>query len=358
MTMAADLTLRGFPVRLWDFPEYRGKTLAAIRARGGIELVGARQGFAQLQPEHLPEDISQAIDGADLVMLIVPAYGHAKAARVCAPYLRSGHHVVVGPSTGGALEVWNELLKAGVEQVPVAEMLSLIYTCRLRDATTADLYYVKDYMPIGVQPSEYTDEVVARLQLLYPQVVGAKNVMETSVNNVNPVLHIAPMLLNLGRIETTEGDFLFYRESVTASVGRLMDKMDAERVALAELLGFERFSLADFMREMYQVEGANAAELLANSPAHRSTRAPFGIGHRYLTEDVPYGLVPMLSIARLVGHEMPLTRLFVKLASALADKDWSTAGRSAEQLGLADLSPEDLSAFLRHGRGDAHHQQA
>lgn len=358
ITMAADLTLRGFAVRLWDFPAYRDKSIEAIGRRGGIELVGARQGFASLRPEQLPLDIAQAIDGASLVMLIVPAYGHATAARVCAPHLRPGQYVVVGPSTGGALEVWNELRKAGVKQVPVAEMLSLIYTCRLRDETTADLYYVKDYMPIGVQPSENTASVVERLSLLYPQVVGAKNVMETSVNNVNPVLHIAPMLLNLGRIETTEGDFLFYRESVTNSVGRLMDKMDAERVALAELLGFQRFSLADFMREMYQVEGANAEELLASSPAHRSTRAPFGIGHRYLTEDVPYGLVPMLSIARLVGHEMPLTRLFVNLASALADTDWSTAGRSAEQLGLADLSPEDLSAFLQYGRSDAHHQQA
>lgn len=349
VTMAADLTLRGWQVRMWDFPEYNSGTINAIRRRGGIELVGAREGFANLRPEQLPSEVEDAIAGASTVMFIVPAYGHATAARACAPHLRPGQIVVVGPSTGGGLEVWRELQDAGATGVPVAEMLSLIYTCRLRDQTTADLFYVKDHMPIGVQPAEASEAVIGRLRRLYPQVVAATNVLETSINNVNPVLHVAPMLLNLGRIESTQGDFLFYRESVTTSVGRVMDSMDEERVALASLLGFDRFSLADFMQEMYQVSGANAEELLANSPAHRSTRAPHGLGHRYVTEDIPYGLVPMLSIAHLLGHEMPITQLFVDLASLLARRNFATEGRTAEKLGIAGLAASDLKAFLDHG---------
>jgi len=347
--MAADLTLRGWEVRLWDFPEYNKGTIAAIRDRGGIELVGAREGFAALRPDQLPSDVREAVEGATLVMLIVPAYGHAEAARVCAPHLQAHQTVVVGPSTGGALEVWRELRDAGVTDVPVAEMLSLIYTCRLRDETTADLYYIKDHMPIGVQPSDRTEAVILQLQPLYPQVVAANNVLETSLNNVNPVLHVAPMLLNLGRVESTGGDFYFYKESVTRSVGQAMDAMDEERLALASLLGFRRFSLSNFMEEMYQVTGANAEELLANSPAHRSTRAPHGLSHRYVTEDIPYGLVPMLSIGRLLGHEMPVTQLFVDLASLLSRRDFASEGRSANRLGIASLTPGDLSAFLDHG---------
>lgn len=349
VTMAADLTLRGWQVCLWDFPAFSSGTISAIRQRGGIELVGAREGFAVLHPGQLPSDVGEALEGADLVMIIVPAYGHATAARTCAPFLRPGQTVVVGPSTGGALEVWRELRDAGVNGVPVAEMLSLIYTCRLRDKTTADLYYVKDHMPIGVQPAEAREAVVGRLRQLYPQVVAATNVLETSLNNINPVLHVAPMLLNLGRIESTQGDFLFYRESVTESVGRVMDSMDEERVALTSLLGFDRFTLADFMQAMYQVSGANAEQLLANSPAHRSTRAPHGLGHRYVTEDIPYGLVPMLSIARLLGHKMPITQLFVDLASLLVHRDFGTEGRTAEKLGIAGLAADDLKALLEHG---------
>jgi opine dehydrogenase len=349
ITMAAELSLRGWPVRLWEFPEFRERSLGAIRELGGIHLRGKVEGFAPLRDDQLPDDVGDALAGAGLVMVIVPAFGHAKAARACAPHLADGQVVVLAPSTGGALEFARVVAEEGGTAVPVAEMHSLIYTCRMVDSVTADLFYIKDHMPIGTFPAQRSDEVMRRLHPLYPQMSAASNVLETSLNNINPVMHVAPTLLNTGRIESTGGDFLFYRESVTPTVGRVMDDMDAERLALCRAAGVEGYSLIDFMREMYLIEGTGSYDLLNRSPAHRSTKAPFGLGHRYVTEDIPYGLVPMLALAERLGVPMPTTRQFTDLAATLTGADYLTEGRTLARLGLDGVSAEGLSAFLTTG---------
>jgi len=349
ITMAAEQTLRGVEVKLWEFPSLRERTLGPIVKEGGIHIKGKVTGFAQLGPDRLPTDVGAALEGADVVMVIVPAFAHALAAEACAPHLHDEQVVVLSPSTGGALEFAAVLRSHGAAEVPVAEMHSLIYTCRMADPVTADLFYIKDHMPIGTFPSSRSDEVMARLTPLYPQMTPASNVLETSVNNINPVMHVAPTLLNTGRIESTGGDFLFYRESVTPTVGRVMDEMDAERLALGKALGIKPYSLIDFMAEMYLIDGTGSYDLLNKSPAHRSTKAPFGLGHRYVTEDIPYGLVPMLELADKLGVKMPVTRQFTDLASTLAGTDFFATGRNLRSLGLDGVQPDRLRDVAERG---------
>lgn len=349
ITMAAELTLRGWYVRLWEFEALRERTLGPIELEGGIHLKGRATGFAKLTRDQLPVDIGDALEGADVVMVIVPAFAHALAAEQSAGHLREGQIVVLSPSTGGALEFARVLKERGAPNVPVAEMHSLIYTCRMADPVTADLFYVKDHMPVGTFPASRSDEVMRRLTPLYPQMAPAANVLETSLNNINPVMHVAPALLNTGRIEFTGGDFFFYRESVTPTVGRVMDEMDEERLSLGRAVGIQPYSLIDFMREMYKIEGSGSHDLLNRSPAHRSTKAPFGLGHRYITEDIPYGLVPMLELADRLGVPMPVTRQFTELAATLAQTDFFATGRNLERLGLADVPADKLQAYLLEG---------
>ncbi len=45
---------------------------------------------------------------------------------------------------------------------------------------------------------------------VYPVMTAARNVLQTSLQNGNPIIHPAITLLNAARIERTGGDFLFY----------------------------------------------------------------------------------------------------------------------------------------------------
>ena len=100
---AADLTFRGFETRLFEFPEF-AHTLDPVIRKGGIELRGvAGEGFAR--PAMVTTNIGAALDGIEIVLVIVPSAGHKLAAHACAPYLKDNQIVMLVPGNiGGVLE--------------------------------------------------------------------------------------------------------------------------------------------------------------------------------------------------------------------------------------------------------------
>ena len=73
----------------------------------------------------------------------------------------------------------------------------------------------------------------------------AASVLELDLQNVNAVMHPAQMVCNASWIEATGGDFLVYREGSGPGTSRIIEKVDSERVALADALGVPTLSLVD-----------------------------------------------------------------------------------------------------------------
>ena len=92
--MAAHLALQGFPVALYN---RTAENVAAIKARGGIELEsyeGGPRGFGRLTL--VTADLGEALEGAEVVMVVVPSTAHAEIAQKAAPHLRDGQIVENG----------------------------------------------------------------------------------------------------------------------------------------------------------------------------------------------------------------------------------------------------------------------
>src|SRR6266849_7917363 len=79
---AADLGKRGYAVRLHARNASR---LAPLRAQGGIEARGIVQGLVPI--DLLTSDVSEAVRGADLIMLVVPGVAHAHYAGALVPLI-------------------------------------------------------------------------------------------------------------------------------------------------------------------------------------------------------------------------------------------------------------------------------
>jgi hypothetical protein len=85
---------------------------------------------------------------------------------------------------------------------------------------------------------------------------GFKNILQTSLQYGNPVIHPSVTLLNAALIERIQGDFYFYEEGVTPAVGRLLKAVDQERITIGRCLGFEIISepklgqMQGYMKEM------------------------------------------------------------------------------------------------------------
>src|SRR4030042_1977416 len=101
--MTAHLALMGLHVTLYN---RTSDHVAALKARGGIDLEsgeGGPHGFAQMAL--VTSNMQEALQLAEMIMVVVPSSAHADIARAAAPYLRDGQIIVLHPGrTGGAIE--------------------------------------------------------------------------------------------------------------------------------------------------------------------------------------------------------------------------------------------------------------
>jgi len=343
--MAAYLALQGFRTRLYNRRAHR---LYPIRVRGGIELDGEVRGFARL--EQATTDLRKAIDGADVIMVAVPAFAHAAVARTMAPYLAS-QVVLLNPGrTGGALEFAHVLEQAGCQgRAIVAEAQTFIFASRSVGPAMSRIFRIKNAVPLAALPAGGTAACLERVVVAFPQFVAAPNVLKTGLDNVGAIFHPAPTLLNAGRIEDTHGAFEYYHGGITPSVARVMEALDAERVAVGRALGVEAMTAQEWLEIAYGATGQNLWEAVLDNAGYGGIRAPASMETRYLSEDVPAGLVPMASLGRLLGILTPTMDAIITLASTVHAVDYWADGRTVERLGLAGLGPDAIRTLVEEG---------
>jgi opine dehydrogenase len=229
--MAADLAARGFTVTLYNRTPAR---IADITLRPDIELEREDGMICTGHLEHATSNITEALDGADVIMVVVPAPGHRFIAQVCAPHLVDGQVIVLNPGrTGGALEFCRIVRSAGcTKDIFIAEACSFIFASRSTGPAQARIFRRKNTVPLAALPATKTRDVLDAVRVAYPQFIPAANVLYTSLDNIGAVLHPALALLNAGWIESTKGEFQFYIDGATRSVAHVLEMIDYERMAV------------------------------------------------------------------------------------------------------------------------------
>src|SRR5699024_10187567 len=76
---AGYLGLKGHKVRLFEVPQF-GENLKEVKRAGGIEVTRTTEGFGGVEGfgkvDKATTDIEEAIDGVELILVVVPAYAH------------------------------------------------------------------------------------------------------------------------------------------------------------------------------------------------------------------------------------------------------------------------------------------
>jgi opine dehydrogenase len=349
---AADLTLRGYEVRLFSRSE---KTLAPLLQRGGIEFVeGGKEGFAA--PSLLTTNIKEAVEGVDLIITAIPAVAHEYLAQSLAPYLKDGQRILLNPGhTGGSLH-FAHLLRGSQPRakITLCETVTLTYICRMPLPARVEVYRRTTHLRCAAFPGKYTAELVKEISAIFPDVVPAENVLETGFSNINAIMHPAGMLGNAGWIEKTGGDFYYYREGITPAVGAWIEEVDKERLNIVERLGLKPLSFVDIFHQAgLTSEAARASgsvyRAIHESEPNRTIKSPGTLDHRYIKEDVGYGLVPMAEIGWVVGVETPVINALITLASVISRTDYRKQGLTLEAMGLAGVSAEELRTVVKEG---------
>jgi opine dehydrogenase len=343
---AALLAGRGHAAALWSPSGAGTAALAAGPAPGRRRLRydGCLSGVADVGVLGDPA----ALSGYDTVLIALPGHAyHAVLPRVV-PHLRAAQTVIVS----GALSLvplWlHERSGRPGARPTIAAWGTTLATARLPDPAGVQINTVRASFEVAAIPAAARDDALALCRDLFGErFTPAASVLETALLNVNPVAHAAEVLCNLTRIDKRERWPLF--DCLTPSAARIGEAIDAERQAVARGFGFEVRSIHEHTHLSYHVPLASYAEMAA--AIHATLGSPAGpttLEHRYVLEDMPFGLAFYEALARIVRVPVPHTAAALTLIGAACGRDLRAGNPLLPQLGLERLS---AAALLRRCTG-------
>jgi len=359
--VAANLSLAGFKVNFFELPQFSESFERVLRTKE-IRIEGVSiDGIAKLNIA--TTDIQQAIKDVGVIFVITPAFGHQAIAETCAPFVQDGQIMVLMPGSGGSLEFINIFKQKKVKrEIIFAESCTLPYGARLKGPSHVSVLINAVILPTGVFPSKKTAEVIPRLKQFYPTITPTKDVLEAAINNPNPIVHPVATLLNAARIEHSKGEFYLYAEGMTPAVARTYESLNHERLAICKTLGyklyhwdnleFKDYNLGETEEECrYRILNTSMDAAFGKDGIYAGIKmkGPEHLKDRFVTEDVPYGMVLLSTLGDLLGIPTPTHDAVIQLASVINRTDYWKTGRGMKQLGLSNLDKKGLKKFLLEG---------
>ena len=348
--MAAHLAVMGFDVTLYNRSKDK---IATIETRGGIMLESKSpdgpRGFGKLA--RATSDIKEAIEDSDVIMVVTPSFAHGPIAREAAPYIQDGQVFILHPGrTLGALEFRKSLEDINCcADIVVAEAQTFIYASRSDGPAQARIFRIKEAVPLAALPATDTQKALDAIASAYPQFIDGVSVLHTGLNNIGAIFHPTISMLNAGWVEATLGEFQFYYDAVTPTVGRIMEVLDRERVTVASAIGVRAYTAKEWLALAYNAHGDTLHEAIHNQPGYRGINAPPTLQHRYITEDVPMSLVPIASLGQRYGVSVRGMDSIIRLATIAHQTNYWRRGRTLKSLGIERLSVSELQRYVQEG---------
>ena len=349
LAATVDLTIRGFSVSLWS---RRIETLLPIQTRGGIEYSGVF-GEGLIEPTLVTDDLGEVLIEAELVIIMLPTSAHFEIGQSLAPLITKEQTLFLAP--GHTLTILPAALHAGgVISPEFCEVGTLPYICRRDENASVSISKCSDYLPFAAFPVNRVDKMFSLVQQVFPKIHAMASPLVTVFTYMNAIHHPPATICNAGRIENTDGNFFHYFEGISPSVGRLIDYLDSERRKVAMALEVETKTFVEHFHQMgYTTDEARdtrlAYEAFHQSIPDRFIKAPKSLDHRFLDEDIPYGLVLLSELGRLAGIKTPSIDAMIHLAEVCTGKPYRNEGLTLERLGLKDKNVDDLKHILNNG---------
>lgn len=293
-------------------------------------------------------DIGEAVRGAELIVVPTPAFAQEDIAHALAPHLADGQVIFLPPGTFGSYVMMRVLRRAGCKaDVSIAETGTLPWLARKHGPAEVAITIRATRLPTGVFPASNGPQAFAVLRGAFPSVEPIEDVLAGALMNAGPIIHPPLIIMNAGPLEHFD-TWDIHSEGTQPSIRRVTDALDNERIAIRKGLGYggEHFPLSDHYNSDRWMYG-DAHKRLVDSGDWREHIVL--TEHRYMTEDVHFGLAFLVSVADWAGVSAPLATGLLSIASAICGKDLRRGERTLEALGLADLTRENMATLLAEG---------
>lgn len=382
----ADMISRGYRVVGYNRPSIHGQeVIRTIISSGGIYLERPENKnheeshFVPLGESVVTSDEKQLVDNADIIIISLPSTYHEGAVREMCEAGLAGKKtpIVLSPSRSVASPYMWRILG---EKYPIICLSTCPYSCKAPNLGTALIKRRKRTFIASLE-GEVNHNHVNMMRELFPQAALTRVPALTTLNNIGAVFHCATYMLNIDEIErrkTTGEVFSFYMDGIAArsEVGAVLEQIDQVRLQIAHKLGLQTFGLNERSREdiwrkltnalraleeesaddidilrhirkeftefldscvlssqhwlditygVVRQEGESLSSAIGRTPTYQSNSVP---QLRYVTEDIPTGLVVYEALAKMLDIECSACTEIIDLYDKRFDEDIRAKGRN------------------------------
>jgi opine dehydrogenase len=348
-TMAADLTLKGYKVNMCEAPEFK-EGISTTLERQAIDLIDAWGETHKVKLNLVTTNIEEALKDVNYIMMAVPAFATKTFFNRIIPYLQDGQTVIKWSANFSALAFAKLLKEEGINKdITLAEAHTLPWGCRLVAPGTAQIMVWAVKLLVASLPAKNIERVIKDVKEMYPVVAG-ENVLATTLNNLNPIVHPVGTIMNAGWVDSMGKDFYLYRDGNTLSISRGIKIVFEEVSHVADAIGVKMLEypeedfwkkstiMSTYFRATFDKEGAVT-----------KISGPSSVKNRYISEDLPYGLVPIKKLAQQYDVSTPFIDAVITFGSVINQTNYIKEGISLEELGISGLSKDELKRLLSEG---------
>lgn len=344
-TFAGHMALLGKRVRLYTHSKEKSDLINKSKE---IRLEHAISGVGKL--EFATSDMKLAISGATHIIIVLPSIWHNDVEIQMIPYLEDGQFILILPEAScGALSFRKLLIEHGCKKnVIIGAGCDLPYATRSLSPCVCHVHGIKNNVKIAALPSKNNELLKHAFCDSFPYFTICKNVIETSLDNRNALMHPAPVLLNISRIEANPPQsYEYYLEGITPSICNLIEAMDEEINNIAISYGVSHRKIKSNYIEMYGCgdDTMSLCEIIRNNKGYIGIENAKSVRVRNVLEDVPYSLEAIRTLAEISKVETPCINSVISIWKAIL-KTVLGQGRTVKQLGLNGIDKNGLLKII------------
>jgi len=373
---ATDCAMEGKDVRLFEFPEFFGEN-RAIRYTNTIRMGGPQTNLYSFRRDGLgtipliTTNMAEAVKGAGIIILTMPAVGFERLCEELAPLLEDGQVIHFMSGNFGCCMLRKKMREAGcTKKVIMGDWSSQPHGARIvtyagKELPEIEMFYRAITLRGCALPSCDTEEWLSTLQYIpsmstVKHPVIADSVVDVSFSNINPLMHPAASVLGVSTMENWTGvlkrnpfEYSIYSHAFCKSIAEVQYSIYCEQRATTDALGTGIQPLKK--EQFFTRSGVLAPEYIGEDAEgipfehpwkHQEGAGPHTITHRYVTEDTPVGLSAQRAFARVFGIATPTMDAIITLASVMTKIDFNKTGWDLKTLGLDGMSKEQILDYL------------
>ena len=275
---------------------------------------------------------------ADVIIVQTVAGAHRDVAERLKGHLGKNQLIIIFNGNWGAAEFESVLgAEAREKNTLICETAAQLFLCSSPDINSVNITGIKESVGFAVSDMKRIREACERAVRLFPGLKTAENIIDTSANSSNPVIHGPIAAFNITRLENGE-DYTLFGTALPEKLIRYIEKADLERCAVIEALGTKATGVLEILNSFWPVKRESLRDALKENEAYRDIKGPKTLLHRYIEEDIPYGLVPLSVLGKKLGVPTPYTDSVITGLSLYLGRDFMKEGPSEEAL-ISNMRP-------------------